>query len=203
MSKSLGNIVTIDNALESWGMNSLRLYCISVHYAKPLYYTEELLRESVQRWRQIETCIFELQSAAGAGGEVDAVRKLVDESARAFESAMEDDMNTSLALTELMKFVTRLNQYAAADKLTKDMADAALPLLNRIMGIFGLRSVEAGDEEKREVEALVAERNRLRAEKKFKEADELRAKLLGERSIELFDHRGRTVWGKRERIPSA
>jgi cysteinyl-tRNA synthetase len=203
MSKSLGNIVTIDNALNSWGMNSLRLYCISVHYAKPLDYTEELLRESVQRWRQIETCIFELQSAAGAGGEVDAVRKLADESARAFESAMEDDMNTSLALTELMKFVTRLNQYAASDKLTKDMAGAALPLLNKIMGIFGFSAIEASDEEKREVEALVVERNRLRGDKKFKEADELRKKLLGERSIELFDHKGRTVWAKRERIPSA
>jgi len=116
---------------------------------------------------------------------------------------MEDDMNTSLALTELMKFVTRLNQYAASDRLTKDMAGAALPLLNRIMGIFGLSAVQASDEEKREVEALVFERNRLRADKKFKEADELRKKLLGERSIELFDHRGRTVWAKRERIPSA
>jgi cysteinyl-tRNA synthetase len=76
MSKSLGNIVTIDRALKSWGMNSLRLYCVSVHYAKPLDYTDELLRESVQRWRQIETCLYELKSAAGAGGEVDAVRGL-------------------------------------------------------------------------------------------------------------------------------
>jgi len=45
----------------------------------------------------------------------------------------------------------------------------------------------------------VAERNRLRAEKKFKEADEIRNRLL-ERSVELLDHRERrTVWVKRER----
>ena len=203
MSKSIGNIVTIEHALNSWGMNSLRLYCISVHYAKPLDYTEELLRESVQRWRQIETCVAELRSAAGAGGDIGDVRKLADEAGKAFESAMEGDMNTSLALTEFMKFVTRLNQYAASDKLTKEMADAALPLVGRIMEILGLKAAQARDEEKREIESLVAERNRLRAEKKFKEADELRKKLLEERSVELFDHKGRTVWAKREKIPAA
>jgi cysteinyl-tRNA synthetase len=203
MSKSIGNIVTIEQALNSWGMNSLRLYCISVHYAKPLDYTEELLRESVQRWRQIETCLAELRSAAGAGGDIGDVRKLADEAANAFESAMEADMNTSLALTEFMKFVTRLNQYAALDRLTIEMAGEASPLVRRILEVLGLKAADASDEEKSEIESLVAERNRLRAEKKFKEADELRRKLLEERSVELFDHKGRSVWTKREKIPAA
>lgn len=198
MSKSLGNIVTIEQALKSWGMNSLRLYCLSVHYAKPLDYTDDLLKESAQRWRQIETCAYELRSAIGSGGEVDAVSKTCDESLKAFEAAMDDDMNTSLALTEFLKLATKLNQYAAADKLTKEMAGAALPALSKIMDILGLQTVKAGDKEREEIEGLVAERNKLRAEKKFKEADEIRKKLL-DRSVELLDHRGRTVWVKRER----
>lgn len=198
MSKSLGNVVTIDQALKSWGMNTLRLYSLSVHYAKPLDYTDELLKESVQRWRQIETCACELRSAAGSGGEVDAVRQTCDESLKAFEAAMDDDMNTSLALTEFLKLVTKLNQYAAADRLTKEMAGSAMPAFDRIMGILGLRTVEAGEQERKEIEGLVADRNRLRAEKKFREADEIRKKLL-DRSVELLDHKGRTVWVKRER----
>jgi cysteinyl-tRNA synthetase len=198
MSKSLGNVVTIDQALKSWGMNTLRLYSLSVHYAKPLDYTDELLKESVQRWRQIETCACELRSAAGSGGEVDAVKQTCDESLKAFEAAMDDDMNTSLALTEFLKLVTKLNQYAAADRLTKEMAGSAMPAFDRIMGILGLRTVEAGEQERKEIEGLVADRNKLRAEKKFKEADEIRKKLL-DRSVELLDHKGRTVWVKRER----
>jgi cysteinyl-tRNA synthetase len=198
MSKSLGNIVTVEQALKSWGMNTLRLYCLSVHYAKPLDYTHELLKESAQRWRQVETCGFELRFAAGSGGEVNAVHKLCDESMKVFEAAMDDDMNTSLALTEFLKLVTKLNQYAAADKLTKEMADAALPAFGKIMDILGLKTVEAGGKEIKEIEKMVAERNKLRAEKKFKEADEIRKKLL-ERSVELLDHRGRTVWVRRER----
>jgi cysteinyl-tRNA synthetase len=203
MSKSLGNIVTIERALKSWGMNSLRLYCVSVHYAKPLDYTDELLKESVQRWRQIETCIYELRAAAGGGGEVDSVKKLVSDSSAAFDSAMQDDMNTSLALTEFLRFVTKINQYAASDKLTGDMAAVAHPFLERVMGILGLRAAEVTDDEQKAIAALVSERNRLRADKKFSEADEIRKKLLAEQSVELFDHKGRTVWAKRERIPSA
>ena len=198
MSKSLGNVVTIDQALKSWGMNTLRLYCLSVHYAKPLDYIDELLKESVQRWRQIETCACELRSAAGSGGEVDAVRQTCDESLKAFEAAMDDDMNTSLALTEFLKLMTKLNQYAAADRLTKEMAGSATPAFDRIMDILGLRTVEAGEQERKEIEGLVADRDKLRAEKKFKEADEIRKKLL-DRSVELLDHKGRTVWVKRER----
>jgi cysteinyl-tRNA synthetase len=198
MSKSLGNIVTIEQALNKWGMNTIRLYSLSVHYAKPLDYTDELLKESAQRWRQIETCLAELQFAAGGGGDVGTVRQLCDESIKAFEAAMDDDMNTSLALTEFLKMVTQLNQYAAADKLAKDMAEAALPAVHKIMDILGLKAIAAGKQEREEVEKLVNERNRMRAEKKFKEADEIRKKLL-ERSVELLDHKGRTVWVKRER----
>jgi cysteinyl-tRNA synthetase len=198
MSKSLGNIVTVEEALKTWGMNPLRLYSLSVHYAKPLDYTDDLLKESVQKWRQIETCAYELRFAAGSGGEVGAVRQMCDESLKAFEAAMDDDMNTSLALTEFLKLVTKLNQYAGADKLTREMANAAMPAFNKIMGILGLDTIEAGEKERKEIEELVAARNRLRAEKKFKEADEIRKTLL-ERSVELLDHKGRTVWVKRER----
>lgn len=198
MSKSLGNIVSIERALAEWGANALRLYCLSGHYAKPLDYANELLQESAQRWRQIETCAYELASAAGAGADVDAVKKLAQESARAFDAAMEEDMSTPLALTEFLKFVTKLNQYAAADRLTGEMAKVVLPAFSRIMDVLGLKVAEVGEKERKEIEELVQARNRFRAEKKFKEADEIRRKLL-ERSVELMDHKGRTVWKRAER----
>jgi cysteinyl-tRNA synthetase len=198
MSKSLGNIVTIEQALKMWGANPLRLYCLSVHYSKPLDYTDELLKESTQRWRQIETCAYELRFAVGSGGEIDSMRRLCDESMRAFEAAMDDNMNTSFAVTEFLRFVTKLNKYVAADKLTRDMADGALPTFNKIMDILGVKIIEASDRESKEIEEVVVQRNKLRAEKKFKEADEIRKKLL-EHSVELLDHKERTVWVKREK----
>ncbi len=199
MSKSLGNIVVIDKALKRWGMNSLRLYCMSVHYSKPLDYTDELLLESVQRWRQIETCVYELRSAAGTGSDTEAASRMSDESAKAFEAAMDEDMNTALALTGLMKFVAGINQLAAADNLSRQMADRLQTALQKMMCVLGLRVMEADWAEKGEIEELLKERAKLREAKKFREADELRKKLLEERSVELMDHRARTVWVKRER----
>jgi cysteinyl-tRNA synthetase len=202
MSKSLGNIITIEQALKTWGSNPLRLYCLSVHYSKPLDYTNELLKEWIQRWRQIETCAYELRSAVDIGGEIDAVRRISDEAMRAFEDAMDDDMNTSFAVTEFMRFVTRLNKYIAADKLTKDMADSVLPTFNNIMNVLGLKVIEADDRERKQIEEAVTRRNKLRSEKKFKEADKIREILL-KQSIELLDHKGRTVWVKREKMEDA
>ncbi|MDQ3976865.1 MAG: hypothetical protein M3264_10105, partial [Thermoproteota archaeon] len=199
MSKSLGNIVTIKQALKIWGANPLRLYCLSAHYSKPLDYTDELLIESTQRWRQIETCVYELRFAVGSGGEIDTVKSMCEESMRAFEAAMDEDMNTSLAIAELMKLVTKLNRYIAAEKLTKDMADNALPTLNKIMDILGLKIVESRDKEREVIEEIAIRRNKMRAEKKFKEADERRNKLLELLSAELLDHKGRTTWVKREK----
>jgi cysteinyl-tRNA synthetase len=199
MSKSLGNIATIQQAMKMWGTNPLRLYCLSVHYSKPLDYTDELLKESIQRWRQIETCAYELRFAVGSGGDIDSVHRLCNESTRAFEAAMDDDMNTAFAIAEFMKFVTKLNQYVAVDELTRDMADSALPTFNKIMDVLGLKIVEASDIERKEIEEVVLQRNKLRAEKKFEEADDIR-KNLSERSIDLLDHKGRTVWVKREKV---
>ena len=197
MSKSLGNIVRVEEAL-AWGMNTLRLYCLSTHYSKPLDYTDELLKESAQRWRQLETCWYELRSAAGDGGKVVEAVDAARQAWESFSSAMEDDMNTSLAISALMKLAKWLNENAASDKMTREMADAARPTFERMAWILGLQLLVPDERESAEIDRLVQERNSLRADKKFKEADGIRKSLLA-RSIELMDHKGRTVWKKVER----
>jgi cysteinyl-tRNA synthetase len=201
MSKSLGNIVTIQRALNHWGMNTMRIYCISVHYSKPLDYTDKLLTESRQRWRQIEACAYELRFASSKEiGELEAVKKLSNESMREFQSAIEDDMNATLAISAFMKFVTQLNRYAAADKLTQPMAQLALRFFNNFMYVLGLKVVEATDEEKKEIEELIIVRNKLRAQKKFQSSDNIRKKLIDKYSVELMDHKDRTIWKKVENV---
>ena len=218
MSKSLGNIVNIRQALNRWGMNTLRIYCISTQYSKPLDYTDRLLIESNQRWRQIETCAYELRFATSKPkralieqeeeekveqkriekGDFEAIKKLSEEAMREFQSALEDDMNTTLATSIFMKFVTELNRYAATDKLTQPIARLAIGFFNNFMDVLGLKVIEASDEEKKEIEELIIERNKLRAEKKFQSSDNIRKKLLEKYSIELMDHKDRTIWKKVE-----
>ena len=194
MSKSLGNIVTIQDALSRWGPNSIRIYCISVNYSKPLDYSENLLKESAHKWRQIETCACELRFAIGNQGHLKEVEKLSVLTIKAFESAMEDDLNTSFALTVFLRFVTDLNHYAAEEKLTADMSKIAGVVFNNIMDVLGLRIVEAKDPEKKEIENLITIRNQLRGQKKFYESDAIRKKLVDDYSVELIDHKNRTIW---------
>jgi cysteinyl-tRNA synthetase len=209
MSKSLGNIVTIQDALKRWGMNTLRIYCMSAQYSKPLDYTDKLLAESKQRWRQIETCAYELRFApsidatgvkdyGGDGSNAKAIKKLCEETMNSFQSAMDDNLNTTLALMEFMRFVTEINRYTAEGKLTRSISNSVSKAFNSFMNVLGLKVVEATEAEKTEIEELIVMRNRLRAEKKFQNSDELRRKLSEQYSVELMDHKDRTIWKKVE-----
>ena len=60
MSKSLGNTKSVKQVLENWGPNIIRLFCLSGHYSKVIDYSEEMLKENLTKWRQVETCYFEL-----------------------------------------------------------------------------------------------------------------------------------------------
>ena len=198
MSKSLGNVITVRECLTRWGANSIRIFCISVHYSKPLDFSNQILLESMQRWRQIETCAFELRFADGHGGQVKAIELLTLESIKEFAVALEDDLNTSLALTIFMKFVTEINRYAANENLTLEMSQIALVAFNRFMEILGLRVLEPTDTERKEIENLVILRNKYRNEKRFDDSDLIRRELIDKYGVELMDHRSRTLWKKVE-----
>ena len=198
MSKSVGNIITVREGLDQWGANSLRIFCISVQYSKPLDFSNQILLESIQRWRQIETCAYELRFADGYGGQLKAIELLSRETIKEFTSALEDDLNTSIALTIFMKFVAAINRYAADESLTSDMSQIALGSFNQCMEILGLRVLEPANTERKEIEELVVLRNKFRTEKKFQESDFIRRQLIDNYNVELMDHKNRTLWKKVE-----
>jgi cysteinyl-tRNA synthetase len=202
MSKSVGNIITVREALDRWGANSLRIFCISVQYSKPLDFSNQILLESVQRWRQIETCAYELRFADGYGGQLKAIELLSHEAIKEFTAALEDDLNTSMALTIFMKFVAAINRYAADESLTSDMSQIALGSFNQCMEILGLRVLEPANTERKEIEDLIVLRNKFRNEKKFQESDFIRRQLIDNYNVELMDHKNRTLWKKVE-IPTS
>jgi cysteinyl-tRNA synthetase len=80
------------------------------------------------------------------------------------------------------------------------MADKALPILNIFMNIIGLEIMIMDNNMKVQIEQMIGERNNLRAEKKFQEADMLRKKILELFDVELTDHSNYTSWKKKEII---
>ena len=87
MSKSLGNIVSLREALETWGRETLLVYFLGGHWRKPLDYSDEVLR---QAGAQAESCRNVFRQPSEPGGDWEA-----------FATALDDDFNTPEALAIL------------------------------------------------------------------------------------------------------
>jgi cysteinyl-tRNA synthetase len=198
MSKSIGNIISVAEARRRWGANALRIYCISAHYSKPLDFSDTSIMVCLQKWRQVEVCAFELRFAVGESGKTEEIKRLCRESIDAFKLALEDDMNTALALSVFMNFINHINRFAANEELTKEMAKVAIIEFNNFLNILGLRVAEPTQEEIFRIESLLKERSNLRREFRFDESDKIRKILSDEFSVRLIDHKARTIWMKIE-----
>jgi len=197
MSKSLGNIKSIKYVLENWGSNIIRLFCLSGHYSKPIDYSEELLNENLTKWRQVETCYYELIHADSENHE--DINPVIEKITTEFDNALEDDFNTHLALSAFFQLVKEANRLAAEEKLGKEDAHIIKTELQRMLEILGLSIPEISEDEKKEIDNLIASREEFRKEKQFEDADKIRDKL-NEMNVELIDHKEKTIWMKKENI---
>jgi cysteinyl-tRNA synthetase len=197
MSKSIGNVKSIKHVLENWGSNVIRLFCLSGHYSKPIDYSEELLKENLTKWRQVETCHYELIHANSENDE--EVAQTIEKLSREFDHSLEDDFNTHLALSAFFQLVKEANRLAADEKLGKENARVIKTELKRMQEILGLVIPEITENEKQEISELIANREQFRKEKQFEKADKIRDKL-NEMNVELIDHKGKTIWMRKESI---
>ncbi|HSB82863.1 MAG TPA: cysteine--tRNA ligase [Nitrosarchaeum sp.] len=198
MSKSLGNIKSVKYVLDHWGPNIIRLFCLSGHYSKPIDYSEELLKENIVKWRQVENCFFELTLAEGQGP-TDEVQKIILEAKKDFDEGLESDFNTPLALSSFFKLVKEINRIAATEMLTQSIAKIVLPEFEKMLVVLGLQIPKITEEEKLAVNELIRKRNMSRDQKQYQEADKIRNQIL-EMGISLIDHKNRTLWMKQEKI---
>ena len=198
MSKSLGNVKSVSNVLENWGPNIIRLFCLSGSYSKPIDYTEILLKENITKLRQIESCYYELRLADDIDDKV-TVEKLVNDCKNEFNSALNNDLNTPLALTVYYKLIREVNSLSAEEKLTVASAKIILPEFERMSDILGIKILKVSDDEKNEINQMINKRDEYRAEKNYDEADKIREQIAG-RNIIFVDHKNNTRWIKHEKI---
>jgi len=197
MSKSLGNTKSIKHVLENWGPNIIRLFCLSGHYSKVIDYSEEMLKENITKWRQVETCYFELIHANSS--EQEDISDKIKNISLEFDKSLEDDLNTHLALSTFFQLVKETNRLAASEKLGIENSQIIMREFERISNILGLEIPKMNQEEKQEIDNLILNREKLREEKQFEKADQIRDEL-NEMNIELIDHKGKTIWMKKEKI---
>lgn len=197
MSKSIGNVKSIKHVLENWGPNIIRLFCLSGHYSKPIDYSEELLKENFIKWRQVETCHYELIHANNENDE--KIDEFVSKVGTEFDNALDSDFNTHLALSAFFQIVKETNRLAAEEKLGKENTNLIKKELKRMLEILGLSIPEITEDKKEEINQMIIKREEARKEKQFEEADKIRDRL-NEMNIELIDHKEKTIWMIKEKI---
>ena len=175
MSKSSGEFLTV-SLLESKGYDPLayRYFCLQSHYRKSLVFTYENLDNATAAFEKL---IARIASLDPADGEVDA-EKFASLKA-GFVEAMDNDLNTSLAVTALF------------DVLKADTNGATkLALIENFDQVLCLDLIKKATEKREEnamanadpeliakIDALVAERTAAKKERNFARADEIRAEL--------------------------
>lgn len=204
MSKSLGNTKSVDFVLKKWGPNIIRLFCLSGHYSKPIDYSEDLLKENITKWRQVENCYYEIilsEEGQASPDDTKFVEDTVRDTQREFADALNADFNTALALGAFFKLVKETNQLAASEILVSSLAQKILPALDLMLDVLGLKVMKTTEEEKKKISDMVEKRNLLRSQKKFQESDNIRNEISA-MGIVLIDHKKKTLWMKQEKIDS-
>jgi cysteinyl-tRNA synthetase len=184
MSKSLGNLITIKEALKNYSADALRIFILSSHYRSPLTYSEEGLEAAEQGAERLAGTAFRDDPAGGKGEAFNA-----ESYRKQFIEAMDDDFNTARALGALFDLARAINQAADAGVSILKARSILSELGREVMGLRLETSEFMGEpvpEIEQKVNRLVEERLSCRREKNWKRADEIRNKLA-EMGVTLED----------------
>jgi cysteinyl-tRNA synthetase len=173
MSKSVGNIFQLSEAIERYGGQTVVAYLISGHYRGPLAFSDEQLQEAAARVERIRNYFRDAPS-----GEAD---DFLRDRRQAFLDALADDFNTPQAFAVLFEIVAEGN---------KRELPGAREVMTELLPLLGLDSVLREEEEAPAgAQKILAEREAARAAKDFGRADALRDQL-SEMGWELRDEAG-------------
>lgn len=185
MSKSLGNFYTIDDVLKTHHPEVIRYFLLSNHYRSPLNYTEEHLQSAGKALMRLYQSLRDIESD---GDQIDASWL------EAFNQAMNDDINTPVALSVLFELSHTLNKSKSPQLAsTLKQLGGVLGLLQQNPAIFLQQGLNAQQADTEVISRLITERNQARAERNWARADAIRQTLL-EQGIELEDTPNGTIW---------
>ena len=188
MSKSLGNLVSVEEALERFSPDTIRLYFLSSHYRSPLTYTDD---GCVGMERSLERLRNALERNGGSGaGVLDA-----EPYRRQFFEAMDDDLNTPRALAALFDLAREINRGSDAGHEVSDAQDR-LRDLGSILGLtFAQPDTDDGSATGAGpfIELLLETRATLRQARQFAQADRIR-NGLEELGVSVEDTPNGPLW---------
>ena len=178
MSKSLGNFFTVRDISKEYDLEAVRMFMLSAHYRSPINFSRDLIEQAKNALDRLYTAkdhyAFLLSHAEDKPADEKglAIRAQIAKAKEAFESAMDDDLNTADALGAIFEMVRACNaeMNEETDRETVKLALDTLLELTAVCGILRRKEAEESDE----VQKLAEARAKARAEKNWAESDRLR-----------------------------
>jgi cysteinyl-tRNA synthetase len=197
MSKSLGNLVTVDEFLSKHEPDALRMMILNGSYRAPLSYSDDIVDAAERGLDRLRSALKPAPAnAPGAPAETRTwLEKQTETTRQAFVESMDDDFNSAGALAALFELVRAVNtarDAGATDAELKPAQDA----LRMLAGVLGLRLAEkkSGSSDADKFVALLVEvRAEMRKQKNWAMSDLIRDRLK-ELGVAIEDNKDGTTW---------
>ncbi|KXU12880.1 Cysteinyl-tRNA synthetase [Streptococcus infantis] len=176
MSKSLGNFITVHDALKTIDGQVLRFFFATQHYRKPINFTEKAVRDAETNLKYLKNTYEQPFTGTVDAQELQAFKDK-------FVAAMDEDFNTANGITVVFEMAKWINS-GNYDATVKEALAAMLE-------VFGVVFVEEVLDE--EIEALIQKRQEARANRDFATADQIRDQLAAQ-GIKLLDTKDGVRW---------
>lgn len=140
MSKSLGNVVLIRNALKEYSTQELRWYFASLHYREPVSMSESTLKKVRLNFQRYSRNVESFRNSQLASGSTNSWRldQLSRKLERDFRRHMDDDFYTPGALKSLVTFAAQASKMAKGRRIDNNSRQRAMILLERLTAILGI-----------------------------------------------------------------
>ena len=211
MSKSLGNFFTIRDVIAKYHPETVRFFLLSSHYRSQVNFSDKALDEahnSLSRLYQALKAVEQHNDTALERGETISEQRVnsafASATGQAFITAMNDDFNSSAAISVLFGLAKEINRALKADdaehawQYAQQLIALARPLNILQQPVAQFLQAVIGDEPSdglsdTQIDELITQRQEAKASNDFARADEIRV-ALKDAGIELEDARGGTTW---------
>lgn len=199
MSKSLGNFFTLRDVLDrGYDPKTVRYLLLSSHYRQQLNFTFAELDAATKTVKNIFGFVQRLEEIKN-GESNKSLKKILEKTKKDFENAMDDDLNTNLALAAMFGLIKEVNKMIDKNKFGASDAKSVLNFMEIAdESLLGLDLLKVKKEKlPEEAEELIKKREQARKKKDFETADIIRRELEKKFGIVLEDTDKGVKWKKK------
>lgn len=179
MGKSLGNFITLPDLFKEYEPKIIRFYVLLTQYRRPTDFEKEKIEESIKNYEKIEKTYFKIKKETKNLESIEKDEE-IENIKRDFLNAMDDDFNTSLAISHIYELIKIANsELNKNDKNLNKLKNIENVLDECAVNILGLKFEEKEENKTDEklLEYILNLRNQLRQNKNFELSDQIRDDL--------------------------